>query len=88
MVLGGLVRHHGAVGWEVLESDELEGMHDLFHLVEGKAPVEEDEDEVAVSGLGFIHQTGKAVTGGRERGRGRMVRLVDSTAHTVLESAV
>ena len=35
VVLGGLVGHHGAVGCQVLESDELKGSHDLLHLVKG-----------------------------------------------------
>ena len=36
VVLGGLVGHQGTVGWEVLESDELKGSHDLLHLVQGR----------------------------------------------------
>lgn len=69
MVLGGLVWYQGTVGWQVLESNEVEGMHDLLHLVKGEAPVEEDKDEGTAAGLCFIHQTGKAVTRGVERGQ-------------------
>ena len=83
VVFGGLFRHHGALRREVLESNELEGPHHLLHLVEGQVPVEEDDDEVAVKGLCFVHQAGKAVR--EERTGGWAVATVGIQAWYILQ---